>query len=217
MRIKDIPLENRPRERFVKFGPESLSDAELLALILQKGTFKENVVDLSNRLISNFGLDKLFSVSFKELQSIKGVGPAKAMQILAIFSLVKRVQIKSVDNKPLICAEDVFRYAAPKIGDKDREHFMVILLDSKNRVIADSIVSIGILNKAISHSREIFKDAIRHSANSIILVHNHPSGDVESSDEDVFVTEQIKDSGEILGIKVLDHVIVSRNGFKSVK
>ena len=217
MRIKDIAPENRPRERFISSGPEALSDAELLAIVLQKGSREENVVDMSNRLISRFGLDKLSMLSLKEMQQIKGIGPAKAMQILSVFALALRLSMRQSKRHELLCAEHVFEYASPRIGQRDREHLMVIMLDSKNRVIADSVVSVGILNQTITHAREIFKDAIKNSANAVILVHNHPSGDVEVSKEDVAMTKKIRQAGEVIGIKVLDHVIVSRDRFESVR
>jgi len=173
MIIKDIPKENRPRERFQKLGAAALSDAELLAIILQKGTIGENVIDMCNRLISRYGVDKLSELSLKELQEIKGIGPAKAMQIMVLFEFSKR-------------------YA----------------LDSKNKIIKDEIISTGILNASLVHPREVFKSAIKESANAIILVHNHPSGDPTPSEEDKRITKILFDAGKFLDIKLLDHVII---------
>ncbi len=215
MKIKDIALENRPRERFERQGASVLSDAELLAIILQKGTREENVIDMSNRLISKYGMNKLADLSLVELQEVKGIGRVKAMQIKAIFEVSKRTSfVKS--GKFITSAKDVFEYAWPKLG-KDKEHFMVLLLDSKNRVIKDEIVSIGTLNSSIIHPREIFKTAIKESANAIILVHNHPSGDPTPSNEDREITEKIFEAGKVLNISVLDHVIVGENEYWSWK
>lgn len=208
MRIKDISKENRPRERFERNGASGLSDAELLAIILQKGCKSENVVDMSNRLISKYGIDKLSDLSLRELQEIKGIGLAKAMQIKALFEFYKRFNLSRIDSKIISSARDVYEYAKQRLISNDKEYFMVILLDTRNRIIKDEIVSIGTLNSSIIHPREIFKSAIKESANSIILVHNHPSGDPNPSKEDEKITRTLIDAGDLLGIKVLDHVII---------
>lgn len=217
MRIKDISKENRPRERFQKFGPNALSDAELLAIILQKGSKQENVIDMSNRLISKYGIDKLSDLSLKELQEIKGIGPAKALQIKALFEFSKRHNLYKINENPIKSAKDVFEYASQRLLGKNKEYFMILLLDSKNRIIKDEIVSIGTLNASLIHPREVFKSAIKESANSIILVHNHPSGDPSPSKEDEEITKRIFDAGELLNIKVLDHVIIGNEKYHSFK
>ena len=217
MRIKDISLENRPRERMEKQGVKVLSDSELLAVILQKGTKEENVIDMSNRLISKYGVSKLSSCSLKELQEIKGIGKAKASQIVALFEFNKRHSLSKQNGKPIKSAKNVFDYCSPKLNRADKEHFMILHLDSKNRIIKDEIISIGILNASIIHPREVFKSAIKESANSIILVHNHPSGDSEPSMEDKEITERLMEAGELLDIKVLDHVIIGKDNYHSFK
>jgi DNA repair protein RadC len=211
-----MSIENRPRERLSKYGASVLSDAELLAVILQKGTAKDNVIDMSNRLLSKYGMNKLSELSLKELQEIKGIGVAKAMQIKAVFELSKRYKLSRNNKKPIICAKDVYEYACERILDKNKEQFMILHLDSKNRVIKDEIVSIGTLNASIIHPREVFKSAIKESVNSIILVHNHPSGDVTPSSEDEEITMRLFEAGKLLDIKVLDHVIVG-DGYWSWK
>jgi DNA repair protein RadC len=216
MRIKDISIDNRPRERLSKYGASVLSDAELLAVILQKGTAKDNVIDMSNRLLSKYGMNKLSELSLKELQEIKGIGVAKAMQVKAVFELSKRYKLSRNNKKPITCAKDVYEYACERILDKNKEQFMILHLDSKNRVIKDEIVSIGTLNASIIHPREVFKSAIKESVNSIILVHNHPSGDVTPSSEDEEITMRLFEAGKLLDIKVLDHVIVG-DGYWSWK
>ena len=217
MRIKDISLENRPRERLEKQGPQVLSDAELLAVILKTGNKGENVIDMSNRLISKYGVDKLSLCSMKELQEIKGIGNAKASQIIALFEFNKRHALAKINGKPIKSAKDVFDYCAPKLAGADREHFMALHLDAKNIVIKDEIISIGTLTGAIAHPREVFKSAIKESTYAVILVHNHPSGDVEPSEEDKRMTERFFEAGELLGIKVLDHVIIGKNEWHSFK
>ena len=212
-----MPKENRPRERLLKNGVVVLSDAELLAVILQKGSKTENVIDMSNRLISKYGIDKLSDLSLKELQEIDGMGPAKAMQIKALFEFNKRHNLSKQNGKPLKSAKDVFQYASQKLAGNDKEYFMVLHLDTRNRVIKDELISIGSLNASVIHPREVFKSAIRESANSIILIHNHPSGDPEPSEEDVKITDILFKAGDLLSIKVLDHVIVGKDKYYSFK
>jgi DNA repair protein RadC len=213
MRIKDMPDNNRPRERFLKHGPETLSDAELFAIILRTGTIQENVIDMSNRLIAEYGLDKLFECSLKELQKIKGIGPSKAMQILSMAELGKRYnQLKNSNNsKKISCAEDVFNYFHERLKDKKEEHFYIIMLNTQNNIIGEQLISKGILDASIIHPREIFKPAIRNSASKIILVHNHPSGDCFPSGDDITITKKLVEFGEKFGIKVVDHIILSNN------
>ncbi len=215
MRIKEISLENRPRERMEKQGVSVLSDSELLAVILQKGTKEENVIDMSNKLISKYSVNKLSSCSLKELQEIKGIGKAKACQILALFEFNKRHNLAKQNGKPIKSAKDVYDYCFPKLAGTDKEHFMILHLDTRNRVIKDEVVSVGTLNSSLIHPREVFKSAIKESANSVILVHNHPSGDSEPSEEDKKITNILFKAGELLSIKVLDHVIVGSEGWYS--
>lgn len=215
MKLLEIPPENRPRERFQKLGPAALSDAELLAILLQKGTAKENAVELSNRLLSDYGLAKLPALSLKELQQTNGIGLVKAIQIKAAFEFGRRASV-TISNKFMIKgARSVYDYASSKIGGSDREQFMVLLLDSKNRVVKDEVVSVGILNASLIHPREVFKSAIKESANAIILVHNHPSGDPTPSEEDNIITAIFKEAGRLLNIQVLDHVIIGHNSHYS--
>jgi len=217
MKIKDISKDNRPRERLEKHGSQVLSDAELLAVIFKTGNKQENAVVMSDRLITKYGIDKLNELSLKELQEIRGIGPAKAMQIKALFEFNKRHNLSKVNNLPIKTAKDVFLYASEKIADNKKEHFMILHLDTKNRIIKDEIISIGILNASVIHPREVFKSAIKESANSIILVHNHPSGDPEPSMEDRLITEKLFEAGELLSIKVVDHVIVGKEKYYSFK
>ena len=217
MRIKDISKENRPRERLEKNGVHVLSDAELLAIIFKTGNKEENAIVMSDRLITKYGLGKLNELSLKELQEIKGIGPAKSMQIKALFEFNKRHSLAKRDGEPIKSARDVFEYVSQRLITNQQEHFMILLLDSKNKIVKDEVISMGTLNASIIHPREVFKAAIRESANSIILVHNHPSGDPEPSAEDEQITEKLFDAGELLNIKVLDHVIVGKDKFWSFK
>lgn len=216
-RIKDISQDERPREKLERYGSNSLNNDELLALILRTGHQKENAIEMSNRLIKEYGLDKLSECSLKELQEIKGIGFAKACQIVALFEFNKRHAISKRDGKAIKCAKDVYEYALPLLSGKDKEHFMILHLDSKSRVIKDEIISIGILNASLVHPREVFKSAIKESANVIVLVHNHPSGDVEPSKVDEDVTNRLNETGKLLKIKIMDHVIIGKDNYYSFR
>ncbi len=208
MRIKDISKENRPRERLIKHGFPALSDAELLALVLQKGTKGENVIDMSNRLLSIYGIDGLSGLTLKELQEIKGIGPVKAMQVMALFEFNKRHNLAAKPIKYIKSTEDVFSIFYEKLKDEKQEIFMIVMLNSKNMIIGEEIISIGTLEQTLTHPREVFKPAIKNSASRIILVHNHPSGDPNPSDADRKLTDRLIESGDLLGINVIDHIII---------
>ena len=213
MKIKEISIEQRPRER-LKSGV-SLSDSEVLALILENGSKGENVIDLSHRLISTFGVEKLSSLSLQELMKIKGIGLAKASKLIAAFELSKRVSSGKICEKVVRNPSDIASYYISKLKDLKKEHFIAVFLDSKNKIIKDEVISIGTLNSSLVHPREVFKEAIKCSANSIILVHNHPSGSVEASDEDYRVNKILIETGDLVGIKVLDHLIVGDGKWES--
>ena len=208
MRIKDLPDSSKPRERFLKLGPEALSDAELFAILLRTGSKGENVIDMSNRLIQEYGLDKLLECSLKELQEIKGIGPSKAMQILTIAELQKRINQAKKPVKKISCAEDVFNYFHERLKDKKQEHFYVLMLNTQNYIIGEQLISKGILDASIIHPREVFRPAIKNSASKIILVHNHPSGNPQPSQDDLDIINKLTIIGENMGIKVLDNVII---------
>ena len=203
--VKNSLITNRERN-----GIDSLSNAELLAIILQKGSKNENVIDLSNRLLS---IPNFNEMSIQELQKIKGIGEAKSMQIKAIFELNKRLGNKQAYNKEITCAKDVYDIMY-FLKDKKKEHLYGLYLDTKNKVIdKPELISIGILDASLIHPREIFTQAIRKSAKSMILVHNHPSGDTNPSDEDINVTNRLMDAAKLLEIKLLDHVIIGNEFF----
>lgn len=211
MKILDMPDSSRPRERFLKVGPESLSDAELFAILLRTGSKGENVIDMSNRLIREYGLDRLMECSLKELEKIKGIGRTKAMQILTIAELQKRINQSKTPVKKITCAKDVFDYFHERLKDEKQENFYVLILNNQNNIIKEELISKGILDSAILHPREVFRHAIKNSAARIILVHNHPSGNPQPSQEDLEITERLRNAGEELGVKVLDHVIVGKD------
>lgn len=216
MRIKEISIEQRPRERLKNQGIENLNDSELLALILQNGTNGENVIDLSHRLITLFGLEKLNSLSLRELMNIKGIKLGKASKLVAAFELSKRVNSGKICEKVFKNPSDIALHYMEKLKDLKKEHFIAVFLDSKNKIIKDEVISIGTLNSSLVHPREVFKEAIKNSANSIILIHNHPSGLVESSDEDYRVNKVLVETGDLVGIKVLDHLIIGDGKWESM-
>src|SRR3989344_3881489 len=216
MKIKEISIEQRPRERLKAKGIDNLNDSELLAIILQNGTQGENVIDLSHRLISTFGVEGLNSLSLSELMKIKGIGLAKASKLIAAFELSKRVSSGKICEKIVKNPSDIASHYIEKLKDLKKEHFIAVFLDSKNKVIKDEVISIGTLNSSLVHPREVFKEAIKCSANSVILVHNHPSGNVEPSDEDYRVNKVLVETENLVGIKILDHLIIGNKNYLSL-
>jgi len=218
MKIKDIPWYNRPGIRLKKKGVSILSDAELLAIVLGRGNTEENAIDLSNRVLGNYNFHKLADLSLHELEK-EFKNQVKAMKITAMFEIFRRTsRLNKKGFKPKIGnAEDVFNYYVDQLQDKKKEHFYALFLDTKNRIIAEDLVSVGILDASIIHPREVFKSAINASSNSVILVHNHPSGDCTPSKADEEVTELLYNAGDILGINVLDHIIIGKNNYYSFK
>jgi len=214
MKIKDISIDQRPRER-LKAG-QILNDAELLALLIGSGTKGESAIDMGNRLISSNGMEMLNSLSLQELMKIKGIGIAKASKLVAAFELSKRVSSGKICEKVVKNPSDIASHYISKLKDLKKEHFIAVFLDSKNKIIKDEVISIGTLNSSLVHPREVFKEAIKCSANSIILVHNHPSGSVEASDEDYRVNKILIETGNLVGIKVLDHLIVGDGKWNSL-
>jgi len=216
--IHDLPKSERPRERLQKFGAEALSSQELLSLILGRGVPGESVSVTSQRLLSTFGNIKAISeASLEELADVKGIGVAKAAQIKAAFELAKRKDEVVQTKINIKHSQDVVNLVKPKLKDKKKEHFLIISLDSRNNLIKVSKVSVGSLNASIVHPREVFKEAIQSSAASVILVHNHPSNDSTPSEDDLEITKRLVEAGKILGIEVIDHIIIVKNGFFSFK
>ena len=216
--IHDLPSDERPRERLVKFGEHALSVQELLQLILGRGVAGESVAVTSQKLLTQFGsLQKLAEASIEELSLIKGIGLAKAAQIKAVFEIGRRLstQILPYKSKEIANPKNVYKLIKNKLKNYHKEHFYIITLDSRNWSIAE--VSIGSLNASVVHPREAFAEAIKNNAASVIFAHNHPSGDPEPSEDDLEITKKLVESGKILGIEVVDHVIVVKDDFFSFK
>ncbi|MFJ8067949.1 DNA repair protein RadC [Peribacillus sp. NPDC096447] len=219
MLIRDYPKEERPRERFLQDGPQSLSNQELLALLLRTGSREESVLQLSGRLINSFkGLRLLKEASVEELTVIKGIGEAKAIQILASVELGRRINnLNDQDRYVIRSPEDGANYCMEEMRFLSQEHFVCLYLNTKNQVLQKTTVFIGSLNASIVHPREVFKEAFKRSAASIICLHNHPSGDPSPSREDIEVTKRLVECGKIIGIAVLDHIIIGEHKYVSLK
>lgn len=212
--VKDWPEDERPRERLLKHGPSSLSDAQLLAIIIRSGEGGRSAVDVGRELLERFeSLAGIEQAGIRELCGIKGIGPAKAAEIKAALELGKRwfERPTAVREHPdtVNTSRDVAVYYRQKMRGLRREYFKCALLDVKNKIIKDVDVSTGTLTASLVHPRETFMTAVRESAAAVIFIHNHPSGDVRPSQEDILLTKRLVQAGEVLGIRVLDHIIVS--------
>ena len=215
MKIKDLPKIERPREKLEKYGPEKLSSSELLAILLRTGSKGVNVVELSNRILKKFSSDGLIKANFKDFKNIFGLGSAKACEIMACFELGRRL-LKDKPYKLIMSPDDVYKETREYRHHK-QEHFIVFYLDSRNGEIAKEVVSVGTLNASLVHPRNVFESAIKNNTAQIIVAHNHPSGDPEPSEDDLIITKKLVEAGKILGIDVLDHIIVTKDGFVSLK
>ncbi|GAB7386554.1 DNA repair protein RadC [Bacillaceae bacterium] len=217
--LRDVPPEERPRERMLRHGAGVLSNAELLAILLRTGSNDESVLTLAHRILAETGgLRGLIEASLDELMNLKGVGPAKAIQIKAALEMGNRMMKATLGERYTIRSpKDAANYMMEELRYLTKEQFVCLFLNTKNQVIGQSTVFVGSLDSSIVHPREIFKEAIRRSSASIICLHNHPSGDPTPSREDIAVTRRLVEAGEIIGIEVLDHVIVGDGRYTSLK
>ena len=215
MQIKNLPKVDRPREKLMKYGPDRLSNSELLAILIRTGRKGENVLEIAGSILKKFGGSKLPEVSFDELKQIFGLGPVKSCEIIACFELGKRL-LKGKKAVLILSPRDVW-IAMKDISALKKEHFAVFYLDSRSQSIQREIVSVGALNTSLIHPREVFEPAVIRSAAQVVIAHNHPSGDIEPSGDDFLITNRLKLAGEILGIEIVDHLIVAKNSFFSFK
>lgn len=217
--MEDVPKNSRPRERLIQEGADSLSDQELLAILLGSGTRDESVLALSMKILKQFdGLRLLRDASVEELKEVRGIGDAKAVLLLAAFELGKRVhRLQFNDRFTIKSPSDCAEYMMDELRFLQQEHFVCLFLNTKNHIIHRQTIFVGGLNSSLVHPREIFKEAIRRSAASIICLHNHPSGDPTPSREDIEVTDRLIECGKIMGIEILDHIIIGENRFVSLK
>lgn len=218
IKIKDIPIEDRPRERLINNGVECLSNEELLAIILKTGIKNKSAKDLARIILNECGgIKKINNLNLEKLKNIDGVGLAKACDILSIIELSKRIN-KDVDNilnTKFNNCEIVYKYYKEILKDKKQEYFYCVYLDNSKRIIKDKLLFIGTINYSIVHPREVFKEAYMLSASAIICVHNHPSNNLLPSKQDIEITKNLVEIGNLLGIKVLDHIIIGYNNYYS--
>ncbi|PKH08457.1 MULTISPECIES: DNA repair protein RadC [Planomicrobium] len=216
--IRDVHTADRPRERLVNQGATSLSNQELIAIMLRTGTRQESVLHLANRVLNHFEqIQQLKDASIEELTSINGIGQAKAVQLLAAVELGRRLSSKQTDAKFTIRSpKDAASFLMADMTSLKQEHFVVLFLNIKNQVLHRQTIFVGSLNASIVHPREIFREAVRRSAASIVCAHNHPSGNPAPSPEDIAVTKRLMEAGSIVGIELLDHIIIGDHQFISL-
>ncbi|MEG0569943.1 MAG: DNA repair protein RadC [Erysipelotrichales bacterium] len=216
--IKSLPKEENPREKALCHGIETLSNVELLALILRTGNKSESVLELSRRLLYEVGgMDQLSRVNYAFLISLKGIKTAKAIEILSIIEIAKRLKASEFIEEPLLAPDTIYQRVKDELMFLKQEHFIVLCLDNKNRVLKKKTIFIGSINMSVVTPREVFKEAINVSSAKIVLCHNHPSGDALPSQEDIALTKQFEKLGEMMAIDVVDHIIVGWNQYFSVK
>ena len=216
--IKDIPKSDRPIERLINNGAEFLSDSEILAILIKTGTREKSAKSIADEILKKYkSLNELKNINLEQLTKIKGIGVTKAVSILAAFELSRRInnQIISLNETKITNSSLVFEYYKNKIGDKNQEYFYCLYLNTAKKVIKDKLLFIGTVNKSVVHPREIFKEAYLLSASGIICVHNHPAGSVFPSKEDINLTNKLVEIGELLGVKIIDHVIITNNNYYS--
>jgi DNA repair protein RadC len=217
--VKEMPEKERPRERLARVGPQALSTAELLAIILRTGVGGENVLTMAQRILSTFeGLGGLARADFVQIQAEHGIGPAKASQIMAALELGRRLMAEAPQERYQIRSpEDAAHLLMPMIGHKPQENFVVMYLDTRNRVLDHEILYKGSLNTSLVRVSEVFRGAVRRNCASLVVAHNHPSGDPSPSPEDVALTRRLVDAGKLLDVEVLDHLVIGQNRHFSLR
>lgn len=214
IKIKDIPKFDRPREKMIKYGPDKLSNAELLAILLRTGTKDLNVLNLSKKVLQKFEEEKFVDITIDDLKNIHGLGEVKACEIISCFELGRRM-LKDKKSIILLSPKDVWERMEDIRGSK-KEHFVVFYLDSRNQEIKREVISVGTLNESLVHPREVFEVAIKNNAAAIIIAHNHPSGDLEPSQADIEITKKLIHAGKILDIRIVSHVIVIKDKYSEI-
>ncbi len=217
--IRDHQKDDRPRERLLNNGACSLSNRELLAILLRTGSQQESVLQLAGSVLEKFeGLRKMRDASLEELTQLKGIGTAKAAQLFAAIELGRRLNHLEFEKGFVIrTPDDIANYLMQEMRFLPQEHFVVLFLNSKNQIIHKQSIFIGSLNRSIVHPREIFREAVRRMAANVVCAHNHPSGDPTPSSEDIDVTQRLVECGRIMGIEILDHIIIGENKFVSLR
>lgn len=218
-RISDLPESERPRERLINHGPQSLSNTELLAIFLRSGTRGKNAIEVAQELLRTYrSLSELVNRSYGELCKIPGIGPAKAVTLLAAFELSKRIKMEFLYTRPKIHSPaDIAQYFIDNFTGANQESFYAVFLTTSNQIITIKEITRGTLNSSLVHPREVFRPAIAESAASVIAIHNHPSGNIQPSPDDLQITEQLVKAGKIIGIPVLDHLIIGGDHYTSLR
>ncbi len=217
--VKEMPEKERPRERMARVGPQSLSTSELLAIILRTGVGGENVLTMASRVLGTFGgLVGLARASFAQLTEVRGLGPAKTSQLMAAFELGRRLMAEAPEERYQIRSpSDASHILLPLIGHKEQEHFVVLYLDTRNRVSDQEILYKGSLNTSLVRTAEVFRGAVRRNSAAVIVAHNHPSGDPHPSPEDIALTRRLVKAGKLLEVDVLDHLVIGQNRYVSLR
>mgnify|MGYP004448090455 FL=1 len=218
VKIKEIPLNDRPRERLINSGSNTLSNEELLAIILDTGTKDKSAKDLAISVLSKINhISELKDINYQNLISIKGIGISKATKILSLIELSKRINAKleTLNNIKANNSRVIYEYFKDKLMDEKQEYFYCLYLNNKKRIIKNKLLYIGTINQTLIHPRDIFKEAYLLSASAIICIHNHPSGNTAPSKEDIMMTKNLKEVGLIMGINVVDHIIIGKNSYYS--
>ncbi|MDH7604989.1 MAG: DNA repair protein RadC [Melioribacter sp.] len=218
-KVKELPVDDRPREKLILRGAQSLSDAELIAILLRTGTKGQNVIQIAQSLISKYGnLNILSMQTIDAIKNFPGIGKDKAATLIAAFEISRRAdaQKKWFSNKKITSPSDVAEIFIPLLRDEVKEKFYVLCLNTANKIIKNELISIGNLNSSVVHAREVFKVAIENNSANIILLHNHPSGNPEPSREDISLTKKLVEAGKLLEIQVFDHIIIAGNYYTSL-
>lgn len=215
--IKEMPISERPRERFKKYGVEALSNEELLSILLRTGTESKSVKDVSMDILRNYDIHELNRINFKTLKDIKGVGEVKAITILSAIELGKRVLSKGDLITQIKTGKDAYYLVKDDLENEIQEKFMAIYLDTKNMVIDKKVIFVGTVNNSNITARDVFREGVKLNAAGMILVHNHPAGSVNPSYEDIYLTNEFVKLGRMMGISVIDHLIVGKNNYSSIR
>lgn len=215
-KIKNLPKHEQPREKLIEKGVENLRDSELMAILLGTGIEGKDVMKLSGDILREYSKKKLLALNYEKLSKIKGIGPAKACLLLAAFELTKRALEVEDNNLPMVDSAKNAMAHLQELRTAKREHFVALYLNARNQLVHKEIISIGTLNTSLAHPREVFKPAVDCLAASIIVAHNHPSGSLDPSSDDIEITKQLIHAGKILDVLVLDHIIVTKDKWKVI-
>jgi len=217
MKIKDLPKIERPREKLVAKGAENLKDSELLAILLRTGRAGKNVIEIASQILTKHSKKRLLQMTYEDLLKIKGIDSAKATTLLAAFELSRRALEVDDSNLPIISTPKDVVAQLTELRQNKKEHFVALYLNARNQLVHKETISMGTLNANLVHPREVFEPALKYSAASIMIAHNHPSGDSKPSEDDLEITKKLTEAGKMMGVEVLDHIIVTKNNYFSFK